>query len=123
MTEPTANASNSMEIENEEVYVPSGSIHSVKRIVATWAFDCSTDTCAICRNGITSTSINYEASKIGTEERKDSCKIAFLSCGHPFHYDCIKSWHRQRPNTCPLCNREKLTFERIDIVPGHEAEV
>ncbi len=122
MSEPVATASASaMEIE-EEVYVPRGNIKSVNRIVGTWTFSCSTDTCAICRNGITSPSCNYQRFDAGTIGRKDSCKIAFQSCGHPFHYDCIIGWYKQRVNNCPLCNKE-VTIDKIEPVHGHETEV
>ena len=29
-------------------------------------------------------------------------KISNLSCGHKFHYNCIKKWFKQNPS-CPLC--------------------
>lgn len=118
MSEPTAAA---MQIE-EDVYVPRGNITSVKRIVGTWSFTCATDTCAICRNEITSPSANYQRTSPGSVSRKDSCKMAFQACGHPFHYDCLMGWYKQRPNNCPLCSRE-TTIDKIEPVHGYEAEI
>lgn len=121
MSEPTATASNSMELE-EEVYVPRGNISKVIRIVGEWTFNCSTDTCAICRVNLTSPSINYQDSSPGSVKRKDSCKIAFQDCGHPYHYDCIAGWHKQHPNNCPLCSRTTQII-RLEPVHGYEAEI
>ncbi len=122
MTEPTATASNSMQIEEEE-FIPTGCIHSIKTIVGVSSYSGTTDLCAICRRNIDSPSANYENSTPGTIIRKESCKVAFQSCGHPFHYDCLMGWYKQRPQSCPLCSKEGVSIQRIDIVPGHESEV
>ena len=121
MSEPTATASNSMEVE-EEVYVPSGNIKSVKRIVGTWNFVNGANTCAICRNDLTSPSVNYISSPKESVSRKDSCKIAFLSCNHFYHYDCITQWFKTRLNNCPLCSRDS-TIVKIEPVKFYETEI
>ena len=44
--------------------------------------------------------------------------IAILSCGHNYHYKCIKNWIKSKKtliNICPLCN-ENTNVEILNIL-------
>ena len=80
--------------------------------VAMWSWNILTDTCAICRNTLNTPSINYQANPSPANEA--GLQIAFGSCGHVFHLDCIQRWRKTR-SVCPLCNKEweDSKYERI----------
>ena len=80
--------------------------------VTMWSWNILTDTCAICRNTLNTPSINYQANPSPANEA--GLQIAFGSCGHVFHLDCIQRWRKTR-SVCPLCNKEweDSKYERI----------
>ena len=45
--------------------------------------------------------------------------IAWGTCGHVFHLDCIQRWLKTR-SACPLCNRE-WEFSKIERIVGGSA--
>lgn len=70
--------------------------------VAMWSWAICTDTCAICRNNLYEPSIEYQATPTGDTEHP-GLSIAWGTCGHVFHLDCIQRWLKTR-SACPLCN-------------------
>ena len=62
-------------------------------------FECNEEKCAICITDITLTN------------------KTILSCGHYFHYNCLRMWNKHH-NTCPVCRNEEFESENtsIDIV-------
>ena len=80
--------------------------------VTMWSWNILTDTCAICRNPLNTPSIEYQANPSPANE--PGLQIAFGSCGHVFHLDCIQRWRKTR-SVCPLCNKEweDSKYERI----------
>ena len=80
--------------------------------VTMWSWNILTDTCAICRNPLNTPSIEYQANPSPANE--GGLQIAFGSCGHVFHLDCIQRWRKTR-SVCPLCNKEweDSKYERI----------
>merc|ERR1719198_192433 len=73
--------------------------------VAVWSWNVLTDTCAICRNNLHEPSIEYQAQGFQDAEDHPGLSIAWGTCGHVFHLDCIQRWLTTR-SVCPLCNRE-----------------
>jgi len=82
--------------------------------VALWSWDIYADTCPVCRNSLNEPSIEYQANPSPTTE--NGLSIAFGSCGHVFHLDCIQRWQKTR-SVCPLCNKE-WDFAKVERVPG-----
>ena len=83
--------------------------------VTMWRWDIQMDTCAICRNSLSEPSIEYQANPSPNNE--NGLSIAFGSCGHVYHLDCVQRWLKSK-STCPLCSNEweGTKFERI---PGY----
>jgi hypothetical protein len=43
-------------------------------------------------------------------------EIAQLSCGHKYHFDCLKSWTNKKKNLgnlCCICNKENIEIETV----------
>ena len=70
------------------------------------------DTCAICRNKLYEPSIEAQANQGLADDAGYS--IAWGSCGHVFHLDCISRWLKTR-SVCTLCNRE-WEFAKIEKI-------
>mmetsp|Transcript_30144 Transcript_30144/g.71722 ORF Transcript_30144/g.71722 Transcript_30144/m.71722 type:complete len:133 (+) Transcript_30144:54-452(+) len=83
--------------------------------VAMWSWDVCADSCAICRNSITEPSIEYQANP--APSNNNGLSIAFGTCGHVFHLDCIQRWLKTR-SVCPLCGAE-WDFAKNERIPGY----
>ena len=86
--------------------------------VCHWKWDPGSgfENCSICRTTLHGPSINYQANP--TPAFNAGLKVAFGSCGHCFHLDCLQKWHITRP-TCPLCSQE-WDMTKVEIIPGYE---
>lgn len=75
--------------------------------VAYWSWDCSSDTCAICRVQVMDNCLRCQAeSKKDSVNNKDvTCVVCWGECNHSFHHCCISLWVKQS-NRCPLCQQE-----------------
>ena len=86
--------------------------------VTMWAWDICADTCAIDRNNLNEPSIEYQANP--TSNNQNGLSIAFGSCGHVYHMDCIQRWLKTR-SVCPLCNKE-WDYSKIEKIPGYDQQ-
>merc|ERR1711935_751045 len=82
--------------------------------VAMWSWAISVDTCAICRNPLSEPSLEWQAGN----ETDQGVQIAWGTCGHVFHLDCIGKWLKTR-NFCPLCNQE-WDFAKVEKIGGYD---
>ena len=60
------------------------------------------DICAICRNNLNEKCIIC-SNQIDNANIK--CDSVLGTCGHAYHYHCIKSWIDLKNNNCPLDNK------------------
>ncbi|KAL7674619.1 hypothetical protein ACOME3_000896 [Neoechinorhynchus agilis] len=80
--------------------------------VAMWAWDLSTDTCAVCRSSIMELCVDCQVNTAADSRLTDSdCTVAWGVCNHAFHYHCISKWLKNRL-VCPLDNSE-WHFQRV----------
>jgi E3 ubiquitin-protein ligase RBX1 len=80
-----------------------------------WSWDICSDTCAICRVPLTEPSIEYQASPCNANVF--GLSIAFGTCSHVFHLDCIQRWQKTK-STCPLCSGH-WEIAKIERIPGY----
>eukprot|EP01138_Halocafeteria_seosinensis_P014947 gb/GECG01015258.1/.p1 GENE.gb/GECG01015258.1/~~gb/GECG01015258.1/.p1 ORF type:complete len:138 (+),score=15.33 gb/GECG01015258.1/:1-414(+) len=76
--------------------------------IAMWSWNIQQDNCAICRNSLYEPSIDHQS--IGNPD----VTIAWGSCNHCFHLECIQRWLKTR-NVCPLCTTE-WEYQKIQKV-------
>mmetsp|Transcript_49221 Transcript_49221/g.105227 ORF Transcript_49221/g.105227 Transcript_49221/m.105227 type:complete len:116 (-) Transcript_49221:47-394(-) len=81
------------------------------RAVVLWSWDIVVDNCAICRNHLMEPSIEFQANP-NSDTNHAGLQIAFGTCGHCFHLDCIQRWLKTR-SVCPLCNQE-WEYQKIE---------
>jgi hypothetical protein len=67
------------------------------RIVGLSSLNIINDICSICRNNL-----NDKCIICDTDEKKDNCYSVLGTCGHGYHYHCIKQWLDKKNNRCPL---------------------
>ncbi len=69
------------------------------KILSSWGYNLPTNTdCTICRCSLNTNSLYYQ------DKALDS-KLAEGTCGHSFHYECIKPWV-EKNNHCPICSAQ-----------------
>jgi RING-box protein 1 len=73
--------------------------------VAFWSWNTVQDRCAICRSSIYDASIENQAT--GSTE----INVAWGTCNHCFHVECVQRWLKNN-TTCPLCGNE-WDYQRI----------
>jgi RING-box protein 1 len=83
-------------------------------LVCTWRFGAGfIDTCAICKASLYEASLDCQAHNI-EDTSNDGWHIANGTCGHAYHYDCIKKFVERGITNCPTCN---AAWEEKSIVP------
>ena len=85
------------------------------RGVCFWQWDTNNEQCAICRQMITSPSIEYQANP--TPAFEAGLKVGWGVCGHVFHIDCIQRWTK-KSEKCPLCSKE-WDMVKTELIPGY----
>jgi len=90
-------------------------IHTINA-VCFWQNSGDFEDCAICRFTLSGPSVQYLANP--SPAFNSGLKLAFGSCGHVFHMDCLNKWQKTR-KTCPYCNQE-WDLIRVEIIPGEE---
>ena len=72
-------------------------------LVCQWAWAVQQDNCPICRNYLSSPSVQYSLNPCSSNE--NGLSVTFGVCHHAFHLDCIQDW-LTRSNVCALCSKD-----------------
>ncbi len=40
-------------------------------------------------------------------------EIAELTCGHKFHFDCLKNWTIKNKNFCCICDKDNIEIKNV----------
>jgi len=68
-------------------------------LVGLWSWECTSENCAICRNGVMEPCVHCQ-----NDNRLTECILVWGECNHVFHNCCISQWIKKN-NNCPLCQQ------------------